>query len=92
MKTVNQIKPAYTHYIEPNLGKIYSMSKNNDVSLRMLKNIIKSYIKPARYSYPVGNLTKKDWFQNELESLTTKRQVYFLCRNSVNKARQTLAR
>jgi hypothetical protein len=92
LKTVNEVKNAYTFYLQPKLGKIYSMSKNDNVSLDTMKNIVRSYIKPAKYSYPTGNLTKKAWFQDELDSLTTKKQVYFLCRNSVNKAKETIAR
>ena len=91
-KTVNEVRNAYTFYLQPKLGKIYSMSKNRNVDLETMKTIVRSYIKPATYSYPTKNLTKKDWFQKELASLETKKQVYFLCRNSVNKAKRTIAR
>jgi hypothetical protein len=91
-KTVNEVKNAYTFYLQPNLGKIYAMSKNPKVSLGAMKGIIRSYISPATYSYPENQLTKKAWFQDELESLETKKQVYLFCRNSVRKAKQTIAR
>jgi len=91
-KTVNQVKNAYTFYLQPKLGKIYSMSKNNNVELEAMKRIVKSYVKEARYSYPVNQLTKLQWFKNTVDEIDSKKQLYFFCRNSVRRAQATLAR
>ena len=92
MKTVNEVKRAYTFYLEGKLGKIYSMAHNKNVSLEAMKNIVKSYTKPATYSYPIKQHTKLKWFKETVDSITSKTQLYYLCRNSVNKARLTEAR
>ena len=91
-RTVNEVRNAYTFYLQPKLGKIYSMSRNPNVSLDAMKAIVRSYIKPAKYSYPVNNLMKKAWFQNVITDIETKEDVYYLCRNSVRKAKRTIAR
>ena len=93
--TVNEVKQAYTYYLEEKLGKIFSMSKNKAVSLNVMQGIVKSYIAKARYSYPTKHgkkLTKKQWFLDQVDSAESKKSLYFLCLNSVNKARQTEAR
>lgn len=95
MKTVNQIKPAYTFYLEPKLGKLYSQMTNRNVTVEDMKRNVRNYIYDARYSFTSNGrvqFTKKHWFLDELESLETKKQVYFLCRNSVNKAKETEVR
>jgi len=90
--TVNEVRNAYTFYLQPNLGKIYSMAHNNKVSLEAMKNIVKSYIQPATTTYPIKQNTKKVWFKNTIDSLESKQELYYLCRNSVNKAKDTIAR
>jgi len=95
MKTVNEIKPSYTFYIEPKLGKLYSQLKNENVSVDDMKRNVRNYIYDSLYSYVVNgkvHYMKKRWFIGELESLETKKQVYFLCLNSVNKSRETPVR
>lgn len=94
MKTVNQVKNAYTYYLEDKMKQIYGMRKNDNVSLESMKGIIKSYIKDAKYSYKENGytlLTKKQWFISTLNSLENKDSVYFFCRNSVRKAKETEA-
>lgn len=94
-KTVNEVQPSYTHYLEPKLGKLYSQMTNQNVSVEDMKQNVRNYIYPARYSFKQNGrvvYTKKKWFKEELESLETKKQVYFLCRNSVRKAQETEAR
>lgn len=94
-KTVNEVRPAYTYYLEPKLDKIYAMAFLNDATLEDMKRNIKHYVAPARSSYTkngVKHVMKKVWFLNELDKLETKQEVFNLCNNSVNKARATLAR
>ena len=92
MKTVNEVKNAYTYYLQPKLGKIYSMSKNKKISLDVMKAIIKNYVRPARYGWPVGNKTKLPWFKETVDEISSKKELYFFCLNSVNKAKRTEAR
>ena len=94
-KTVNEVSPAYTHYLEPKLGKLYVQMANPKVSLSDMKRNVRNYIYPARYSFKSNGqvvYTKKRWFMDTLKELTLKSQVYFFCLNSVNKARETEAR
>ncbi len=94
-KTVNEVQPSYTHYLEPKLGKLYAQMYNKNVSVEDMKRNVNNYIYPARYSFKQNGrtvYTKKKWFKEELESLETKKQVFRLCYNSVNKARITEAR
>ena len=95
MKTVNQVKPAYTHYIQPKLGKLYAQMKNESVSTEDMKRNIRNYIYPARYSFKQNGrtiYTKKAWFLNELDNIETKQGLYFFCVNSVRRAKETIAR
>ena len=95
MKTVNQNKKAYTYYLEEKLGKLYSQMVNPNVSLDNMKRNVKNYIYDATYSYKVNGqtqLTKKKWFVDTLEDIDTKKGIYFLCLNSVRRARATEAR
>ena len=91
-KTVNEVRNAYTFYLQPKLGKIYAMAHNKNVDLETMKNIVRSYIKPAKTTYPVNNQMKKVWFKKVIDEIETKEDLYFLCRNSVNKAKRTIAR
>ena len=92
-KTVNTTKNSYTFYLEPKLQKLYAMMTKDDISLEAMKRNIKLYIEPAKYSYTVNGetrYTKKKWFLEEVEAATTKQQLYYLCRNSVRKAQETM--
>lgn len=93
-KTVNNVKNSYTFYLEPKIQKLYAMMVNEDIPLEAMKHNIKLYIEPAKYSYQVKGqtyYTKKKWFLEEVELATTKQQLYYLCRNSVRKAKETVA-
>ena len=93
-KTVNEVKNAYTYYLEEKLNKIYGMSVNGQVSLSDMKKNIRNYVWNATYSYKENGqtmFTKKKWFLDTVDSMNSKKDLYFLCRNSVNKARQTIA-
>lgn len=93
-KTVNEVKNAYTYYLEEKLNKIYGMSVNGQVSLLDMKKNIRNYVWNATYSYKENGqtmFTKKKWFLDTVDSMNSKKDLYFLCRNSVNKARQTIA-
>ncbi len=95
MKTVNQIKRAYTFYLEEKLNKLYSQMVNSKVSLEDMKRNVRNYIYPASYSYQSNGrtiYTKKRWFTNTLNDLSSKQGIYFLCLNSVRRARATEAR
>ena len=95
MKTVNQVKPAYTYYLEPKLNQIYAMAFLNSATLDGMKKNVRRYIAPARRTYKVNGVKhnmKKVWFLDELDKLETKKEVFFLCNNSVKRARATLAR
>lgn len=86
---VNQIKNAYTYYLDHKLNKLYAMSINNNVTLDAMRKNIRNYIWNAIYSYPQNNYTKKKWFLNTVYSINNKYDLYMFCRNSVNKARIT---
>ena len=93
-KTVNEVKNAYTYYLEEKLNKIYGMSMNDEVSLDDMKRNIRNYVWDAAYSYKENGktvFTKKKWFLDTVSNISSKKELYFLCRNSVNKARQTIA-
>lgn len=92
MKTVDELKNAYTHYLKPNLGKIYFMSKSNKISLDRMKQTIKNYIYPATYSYVKDDeklYTKKKEFMDNVMSMTDKAEISKYCYNSVRKAEET---
>jgi len=95
IKTVNQVKRAYTFYLEEKLNKLYSQMVNDNVSLEDMKRNVRNYIYNASYSYQDNGrtiYTKKRWFTNTLNDLSSKQGVYFLCLNSVRRARATEAR
>ena len=97
IRTVNEVSRCYTYYLEQKINKIYSQMTNEDVSIEDMRRNIKSYIYPSLYSFyskKSGKLTytKKKWFIEQLNSSKTKKQIYFLCRNSIRKARETEAR
>lgn len=94
-KTVNEIQQSYTFYLEPNLGKLYYQMINPNISIEDMKRNVNNYIYPASYSFTKNGqtfYTKKKWFKEELAKLETKKQIYFLCRNSVRKAKETSVR
>lgn len=96
LKTVNKVLSSYTYYLEPKMNKIYSQMINDNVSLEDMKKNIRNYIWSAGYYWASENgqkyFTKKKWFLETLDTLETKKSVYFLCKNSVNKAKETLAK
>lgn len=96
LKTVNKVLSSYTYYLEPKMNKIYSQMINDNVSLEAMKKNIRNYIWSASYSWTSENgqkyFTKKKWFLETLGTLETKKSVYFLCKNSVNKAKETLVK
>ena len=95
MKTVNEVKRAYTFYLKLKLGKLYAQMLNKSVSLDAMKKNVKNYIFDAGYSYKQNGktcFTEKKWFIETLNNLETKQQVYLFCLNSVKKAQETIAR
>lgn len=91
-KTVNEAKTAYTYYLEEKMNKIFGMVKNDKVSLEDMKRNIRNYIWNASYSYEDNGktvYTKKKWFIETMNSMDNKSDLFFFCRNSVNKAKQT---
>ena len=42
MKTVNELKNAYTYYLEGKMNKIYGMAINDDISLDDMKRNIRN--------------------------------------------------
>lgn len=95
LKTVDEMATSYTYYLEPKIGKLYAQMVRDDVSLEDMKRNVRNYVWNANYSWTSMNgqkhYTKKKWFLETLNSLETKKDVYFLCRNSINKAKETLA-
>jgi len=92
-KTVNEVLPSYTHYLEPKLGKLYFQMASSSVPLENMKKNIRNYVYPARYSYSKDGqvyYTKKKWFLDKIDNMNTKSQLYMFCRNSVRKAKETL--
>ena len=95
MKYVDEVKNSYTYYLEKKLNKIYGMWTNNSVSLDDMKRNIRNYIWDATYSYKVGTktmYTKKKWFLDTVDTIGSKKELYYLCRNSIKKAQQTISR
>ena len=93
--TVNEVSRSYTYYLEEKLGKIYSMSVSRSVPLEAMRRNIFNYIYDAQMSYPTASgkvYTKKKWFLDQVNSIDDKKQLYWLCRNSVMKARRTEAK
>lgn len=95
-KTVNEVGTSYTSYLAPKLGKIYAKSINPNISLDTMKKNIRNYIWNAAYSFEdeTGRTeyTKKRRFLNTANSIDDKTKLYFLCLNSVKKAKQIIAR
>lgn len=95
LKTVDEMATSYAYYLEPKIGKLYAQMVRDDVSLEDMKRNVRNYVWNANYSWTSMNgqkhFTKKKWFLETLASLETKKDVYFLCRNSINKAKETLA-
>lgn len=94
-KTVDEMATSYAYYLEPKIGKLYTQMVRDDVSLEDMKRNVRNYVWNANYSWTSKDgqkhFTKKKWFLETLASLETKKAVYFLCRNSINKAKETLA-
>jgi hypothetical protein len=93
--TVNELPNAYTYYLEEKLGKLYSQMLNKNVSVEDMKKNVYNYIWNSVYSFKKNGVTvytKKKWFVETLRELESKKQIYFLCRNSVKRARETEAR
>lgn len=95
MKTVNEIKNSYAHYLVPKIRQIYGMSVLRKVSIEAMRKNIYNYIydAPAYYTDESGNRlpTKKVEFLKNIDNMDTKKEIYRYCLNSVNKARKTLA-
>lgn len=91
MKTVNEVRNSYTYYLEPKLRQIYGMSVMKKVSIDMMKRNIYNYIynATAYYTDDCGKRvpTKKAEFLNKINNMESKKEIYWYCRNSVNKAR-----
>lgn len=94
MKTVNEVRNSYTYYLEPKLRQIYGMSVMKKVSIDMMKRNIYNYIynATAYYTDDCGKRvpTKKAEFLNKINNMESKKEIYWYCRNSANKARKTL--
>jgi len=92
MKTVNQIRPTYTHYLEKELKQIQKIA--NRESKETLVSFITTLVKPAATTYVNKNgtrlPTKKRKFLKIINSprMTNDKVVNF-CINSINKARIT---
>lgn len=91
-KTVNEIGTAYTYYLENKIKQIWSMSENREVSIEDMKKNIRHYIWNAAYKTADGTLTKKQWFIDTVNGMSSKKDIYWFCVNSINKARETVAR
>ena len=94
-KYVDEVKNSYTYYLEQKLNKIYGMWTNKDVSIEDMKRNIRNYIWDATYSYKQNGktmYTKKKWFLETVDEIDTKSGLYYLCRNSIKKAQQTISR
>ena len=95
LKTVDEMVTSYTYWLEPKIGKLYAQMIRDDISLDDMKRNVRNYVWNANYSWTSENgqkhFTKKKWFLETLNSLETKKDVYFLCRNSINKAKETFA-
>lgn len=94
-KTVNQIKPAYTHYLENEIKKVRQAAAIGDKE--HLVSVIKTIVKPAASTYVNAKgkrlPTKKAKFLKIIASpkMTTEK-VLFYCECSVNKANRTVAK
>lgn len=94
MKTVNEVKNSYTYYLESKLKQIYWMSVIKQVRIDWMKKNIYNYIYNATtyYTDDCGNKvsTKKVEFLNKINNMKSKKEIYWYCKNSVNKARKTI--
>lgn len=94
-KTVNEIKPAYTYYLESKIKKVKKAAATGNKEL--LVSVIKDVIKPAASTYVNANgmrfSTKKTKFLRGIASpKMTVDKVMTYCFNSINKANRTIAK
>lgn len=84
---------SYTYYLEPNIKKIYAQAFYYDVDVDILRQRIKNYIYPAAYSFTNSKgkkqYTKKKWFLEALDNCGNNSELYWLCKNSIEKAAVT---
>lgn len=96
MKTVNEVKNAYTFYLEKKMPKIYGMWKSNSIPIESMRKNIKSYIVKATYQYTdaCGNIcfTRKKDFVESIDTLQSKEDIYWRCFNAVRCAKNIEAR
>lgn len=93
METVNEVSKSYTYYLEPKLKQIYRMSVMKKVSIDTMRKNIRNYIYNATtyYTDDYGKRvpTKKVEFLDKINDMESKKEIYWYCRNSVDKARET---
>lgn len=93
METVNEVSKSYTYYLEPKLKQIYRMSVMKKVSIDTMRKNIRNYIYNATtyYTDDYGKRvpTKKVEFLDKINDMESKKEIYWYCRNSVDKARAT---
>lgn len=93
--TVNEIKPAYTHYLERKMGKLKRIARTGDKE--RLVSAISKIVSPAASTFVDSSgrrlPTKKARFLKTVKSPKLDvSEIMFYCECSVNKARRTKAK
>ena len=80
-----RFEQSYCHRLEPRLKQLYFLYMSNKISLRYMKNVIYKIVQGSRVTDKYG------WFLNTVRESKTKKSLYWLCHNSIVKARNTTA-
>ena len=78
---ITKVDGAYSKELRDNWNEIRKASFNEHVSLEDMKNYILDIIQPAYI-----NAAAKKRFIESLEGCETKKSVYWLCNNTIQKA------
>ena len=75
---------SYCHRIEPKMKQLCYFSFNKRFTLQAMKNKIYEIVQGATLT------DKMAWFLNTVSTCKSKKKLYYLCKNSVNKAERTI--
>jgi len=85
-KKVNYVvcESSYCHRLAPRLKQLYFFYKNKKFNTQDMRNKVYEIVQGATLT------NKMSTFLNKVANIENKRSLYFLCHNSVRKARQTV--
>ena len=75
---------SYCHRLAPRLKQLCFFSRSKQFDLRTMKNKVYQIVQGSTVTDKFG------WFINEVANTPSKIKLYFLCKNSVNKALNTV--